>query len=309
MKGLLFNNWPHKIAAVAIALLLWQIVSLTGQNRDRKSYENISIDVKNKPKDLDITAGKTTIRVEATSIDNNVTLDDIDGEKIAAYVDLNNAEPGDHTFSVKLNYPASYNGFARLIPDPETVRLTLERIIERTVRVDVHFASEQFPAKWNLNPKSVRIRGVESIVTQAVSARITVTAKVNPGETYDWPVEIFDENERKLDLTIDPPRVKFSVQQIPILTERNVLIQARLQGSVPFGYQVDRYQVTPDYISVKGNPQTLATLTIVGTEPIDISDLKENRTFSVRPTLPQGTESDVQLVSVTVYVSKTRVNE
>jgi YbbR domain-containing protein len=87
---------------------------------------------------------------------------------------------------------------------------------------------------------------------------------------------------------------------------RTVAIVPKLQGSPPPGYGISSVSVTPPTVTLQGLPGSLASLTFVSTQPIDVSTARQEITQPVALDLPPGI-SAVQNINVVVSVFVTQL--
>ncbi|MCH8273898.1 MAG: hypothetical protein IH851_03830 [Armatimonadetes bacterium] len=309
MKAFLFSNWPQKLAALAIALLLWQIVQTLGQARQRDTLPSIALDTSTLPEGLAITAGRTTISVDVTALRDE--LPPIDSSDITASVDLTGAEEGEGTYDVTLDYPAGIDRLAELRPRPDRVKLTIERIVSKKLRVQPKpFGSnERYTIRrWVFDPPEVTVEGVEGKVDEAVLAQVSIDlSRLEPGGRYLRNVEVLDESGSPIPrLTVDPERIEIRAELDPLPTEKRLIVMPNWKGAPAFGYHVSGYEINPSFVAVTGEPGAVLDLSTIETEPIDISGIRGRAERRIGLVLPEGlTLKGDGRVLVTVRVEKT----
>lgn len=305
----LFNNWLQRIAALVLAVMVWQLVIRIEQPSLRTTFDNVLIDFRNRPAELAITSGPNAVSVEVSAIGGEpprVKLEDI-----VAWVDLSKADPGKSNYRVRLIVPQEILAKAKVAPRPEFVSIELQRVVSRTLKIGApQFvgATERYVLgdEFRISPDSVTISGPQAAVMEADFARITVDiSRLEPGVAYERPVTVVDgDGHAVAGLTISPSRVTFSPSLAPRPEEKNVLISPVWAGIPAVGYKVIRYELTPNQVSVSGDPQVLARVYTLNTEPIDINNLQESREFRVGLQVPQGLRPKRSDVTVRVVVSK-----
>lgn len=311
MKTLLFANWPQKIVAIVIAILLWQIVIRIEQPQQRKAFENVELSYVNTPQNMLITEGRTTIRVEATAVGPG--LESLDGDSIRAIVDLSDARPGTSSYPVRLETPKDASRFIRLEPRPEEVEVTLEELRERVMQVEANYTG--LPKGYDLGPISitpdrVRVFGAERVVDRASKAMVTIDlSDISPGEPTRWSVQVLDENDRPLEVTVDPPRVIFRATLAALPQRKNVLIQPTWSGSPEFGYRVVSYTLEPEQTRISGDAEVVASISVLQTEPIPLFGLKQDAVINVGIQAVPNIQVDVKQVRVSLKIVRDERNQ
>jgi YbbR domain-containing protein len=303
MKGLLSANVPEKIASVILALLLWQFVLRVEMPMTTRPFENVPVEYINQPEELVLTSRPTSIHVDARIIGADVT--SIDKDQVTLVVDLKNAREGRNRLLVSANYAT---GGVMLTPRPKYVDVTLEpwRSKELSVRAMTTGAWDFYrPGPITVTPADVRISGPQSWLSQAAEARVIVNlSAIEPGAAAQALVQILKKDGTPLEVTVDPSSVTVRVKPVSLPPEKNVLIQPTWRGAPKFGYRVERYEMLPSQVRVKGSAELLSVLTSVDTNSIDLSDLDSTHIVNVKLKLPPGITADVEDVQVRIYISK-----
>lgn len=294
MKISLLNNLPYKLAALIIAVAVFQMVQTLEQPQLRRTFD-VTLEYLNRPDDLAVTEGPTTIRVDVSSLSGEFV--NVDPEDVKAYVDLSDAQPGKSTFDVRLSYSERIRKLANLEPRPEQVEVVLERNILKVLDVTAQFVGQKEGFKmdkWSIDPPQVRIYGAEGLVNTANEARITIDlSKLEPGGAYEQPVEVLSKDNRPIGrLTLDPPRVTFRASLAALAPNKVLLVTPVWVGVPKFGFRVERYSLEPNQIRFIGDAEILAELSTVETEPIDISNLDADKLIQVNVKVPAGLRAD-----------------
>ena len=133
------------------------------------------------------------------------------------------------------------------------------------------------------------------------SARVLLDlGLVEPGRTYDLPVQVLGDDDLPMAAFIqpEPPLVKI-VPKLPAAEmERRVQIVPTWEGAPASDYRLDRYDVMPASIRLVGPPGMLAGIASIDTLPIPITGLRTNRSFNAELDLPEGTRvaDDIDIV-------------
>jgi YbbR domain-containing protein len=307
MTKLLSANVPEKLAAVTISLLLWQLVLRIEQPVTSRSFENIPVSYTQPRGSLVATERITSIHVDAQALLSGG--ESIDRDEITATVDLTNAKLGRHRYPVRMSYMGSLSMPIELTPRPRQVEVVVENWVERTL--DVNAATTGAwdlyrPGSITVTPSRVRISGPDSRLALAKEARVEVNlASVEPGASAQAPIQVLTETGRPLELTVDPPTVTVRVKPVALPPVKNVLVQPSYTGVPPFGYRITSVLVVPNQIEITGTAEALQRLSSVGTAPIDVTTIDEDRVMTVGLALPPGVRSETTQVEIRIRVERT----
>jgi YbbR domain-containing protein len=297
MKSLLFSNLPHKFVALLIAGLLAAMVRLV-DNPASKSFAKVPIRLVNLPEDLVILNPPEAVRVDAYVTGGQLV--NIDEKDFEVRLDFRGASPGRAKYDIVVIPNERIKLFAKLEARPASFNLDLERFVTKPIRIrldDVKFSGTKDGyrlGKYALEPELITVRGPETYVREAVAARVTVDlSKVEPAGVYEREIEILDGEGRPVrGVDADPRTVLFRATLEPLLPAKNVLIGPAWKGSPKIGYRITNCFLTPNQLRVRGDAELLATISMLDTEPIDVTELAETREYTVRVILPAGITAD-----------------
>jgi YbbR domain-containing protein len=307
MKRLLSANVPEKLAALAIALLLWQIVLHIEQPVTSRTFENIPVSYTSPGANLLATERVSSIRVDANALLSGG--DSIDQDEIVATVDLSNAKPGRGRYPVMMSYTGSPASQIELTPRPKTVEVVIEKWITRELPVTATTTGAwdtYRPGPITVTPSKVRISGQESRVSLATDARVEVNlSSVEPGSSSQAPVQILTETGKPLELTVDPTTVTVRVRPVALPPSKNVIVQPIFNGTPAFGYRIASIEVVPNQIRVMGAADDLETPSSVNTAAVNVTGITDDTTITVGLALPAGVRSEVSRVEVRIRIERT----
>ncbi len=302
MKKLLLANLPEKLAAITISVLMWQIVLRIEQPVTSRQFENIPVSYLLPKGNLFVTQKRTSIHVDAQALLTGGEA--IERDAIIATVDLSSAKAGRHVFPVQMSYTGSTTTRVELNPRPRQIEVVLEEWVERTLEVTATTTGAwdlYRPGSITVTPTTVRISGPESQIALAMQARVEINlGSVEPGSSSQAPVQILTETGAPLELTVDPSTVSVRVKPVALPPSKNVVVQPNWTGTPAFGYRIASVEILPNQIRVMGDAETLERLASVNTSPIDITGIRENRTFTIGLALPSGVRSDTERVEVRI---------
>ncbi|MCX7597932.1 MAG: CdaR family protein [Armatimonadetes bacterium] len=209
---------------------------------------------------------------------------------MAAYVDLSGQRVGSHDLPVQL--AGRPKGVQVVDISQERVRVRLDASAEAERPVSVH--TPGLPADgcelgraW-ADPPAVHVAGPASAVERVaravavldvsgLSSTTTREVKVQPRDGSGLPVSGVRVEPGVVRVTVPVQRV--TARALPVWPDVT---------SPPAGYQVVHVTVRPATVLVTGPRKLLATAQAVSTTRVDISALRDTRSYAVRLVPPQG---------------------
>ncbi len=178
--------------------------------------------------------------------------------------------------------------------DPAVVSVRIERIVARSLTVQVRFANDPprgfMPGAPTFSSSEVRLIGAQSLVSSVAAVLATIrfgdtpidistSASASPVDAAGNPVD---------GVQLDPPTLQVSVPVLSTSSTRTVPVLWSIRGSVGAGYWISRVTTDPVAVPVQGAPAALAAIDRLDTGPIDVSGLTANASFRVPLLLPAG---------------------
>lgn len=229
---------------------------------------------------------------------------------VQATLDLSGLEAGEHQVPVQFRVLA--RPYQIVLAVPETVTVRLEPVATRTLTIEKLVSG--IPAigyqagEAVLSSDTVLISGPESLVNQAVRARVVINLS-NARENLEQaiPIQILDETETVIrGLTLTPETVQVSVPVSQQGGFRDVAVKVVVTGQIAPGYRLENISVFPPVVTVfASDPDLVASLPgVVETQPLDLQGADEDITTRLALNLPQNvTLVGAQTVQVTVGIS------
>jgi YbbR domain-containing protein len=305
LRRLVVHDFPLKAAALAISVLAFVAVAESTQ----QAVVTFRVPVE---RPADVPAGYV---LRGTLGDVAVTLRGPQPEiaklaqaDIHPVPDLGQADLGRNDVQdVALRVPLSDQNIVAET-DPATVPVRIEKVVSRTLSVQVRFANDPpsgfQPGPATLSSSEVKITGAQSLVASVAA----VYATLRFGDT---PIDIsasadavsVDANGNAVDgVQSDPPILQVSVPVLSTTSTRTVPVLWSLKGAVASGYWISRVTTDPIAVQIQGTPDKLAPVDRIDTAAIDVSGLNGNRSFRVPLLLPDGV-SLLQPTDATVGVT------
>lgn len=299
---MLVHNWPLKLAATGLAVLLYAGVVLS---QNTQSYPGaIRVDVVGRPPGtvlLSPIPPVTLVRYFAPPDVNPVT-----GTFIAS-VNLSGVDPRAGTSSVAVTVRSVDPRINVLGSEPAFVSVRLERLQTKSVPVRVALgplASGLDLGKTTVEPTTVTVSGPESAVALVAAVRADVV--IDPaGLNFDAdvpliPVDGVGNAVRPIEVSPATARVT-----IPVFTDRqsrSLPVAPVVTGTPAAGFEIAAVVVVPAVVTVEGDASQLAQLTQLDTQAVSVAGASSDVVVTVALDVPTGV---VPLGTGTVRVTVT----
>jgi YbbR domain-containing protein len=310
LKRLIVHNWPLKLAATGLAVLLYAGVVLSSNTQTFTGA--IPVDVTDQPAGtvrLSPIPPVTFVRYFAPPDVIPVT------DTFVAEVDLSGIEPQAGTSSVPVTVRSIDPRITVLSFDPAFVSVRLEQVKTKVVPVKVALgplASGVELGETTVEPASVTVSGPESAIAQVASVRADVV--IDPGGLdfdQDVPliaVDALGNAVRPIEVSPATARVT-----IPVFTDResrSVPVTPIVTGTPAAGFEIASITAEPSVVTVEGDADQLVALNHADTLPVSLAGASSDVSVVVSLDLPTGVVvlgSDAIRVSVTLRpVTETR---
>lgn len=299
-KAAFASNWPYKLAALSLSLLLWFAVTSGEERRDLPVRTSLQVEVTDSAWVAVRVPREVRTTFQGRSADMFALIDQPAIRKVIETVDDTLAtlelSPSDVTYDRTLNVQP-------IAVQPSQIDVHLEPVTERRVPVlqDVSIsAAEGFAAfRPIVQPESVTVRGAQTEV-ESLTALQTESARFNDlRQTVTRQLAvILPQGLSTVDL--DPSQVLVTIE-VDSLTQRQLVVQVRATGPGSPGVVISPASVR---VILRGARAIIQPLT-----PADIdavvtlaSPLTGPRSLAVEVLLPDGLEvtatPDPRLVTV-----------
>jgi diadenylate cyclase len=318
-QGANWRSWLRNagwlLVAMLIALGLWTFVIEETNPTERPQFNNIPLRVE------DLAPGTTIMSPlpENVAVTVRTTADMIptlNTNSFQAFISLADLDAGLHQPSVNIVTGSPFVEIVSVDPPVLDVALAAAKSITLPVTVkikDPNMLSAAYQTAGNpvASPASVTVNGPEPLVNQVASVQTTLTLG-NASATIQEqrPLRALDEAGKEVKgITLDPGEV----QVMQIITRkqnaREVGVRAVTEGVLPNGYWLSNLRATPNTVTLRGTPETLAEIGgFINTMPVDISQAEGNLSVETPLDLPDGITAvdqdgnPVSLVTVIVEV-------
>jgi YbbR domain-containing protein len=302
---LITHNWPLKLAAIALATLLYGGLVLS-QTTD--SFPgSVQINPVNQPSNvilLDSLGSVSRIRYVAPP-DLGLR---IDSGSFSATVDLGNVTPTGAPVTLDVTVKGVDGRVQVLDFEPKRIIVKIDRVGTKTVPMKV--ALGPIPSGLDVgdpvvDTENATVSGPQSIVDKVTEAQAPVTIEAS-GIDIDQFVSLVAIDDTGTELGVDsrieiaPARVRVQLQVFTDRRSKAVPVTPNVIGTPAAGFAVASIEVDPPVVSVQGDANDLASLDRADTLPVSISGASSEVVQDVGFDLPTGVQA---LEPTTVHVT------
>jgi YbbR domain-containing protein len=205
------------------------------------------------------------------------------------FVDLNSLLIGKHSVTIQSeNFSEKLN----VSIEPRTINVEIEEKITEEFRVEPEMnnslVAEDYIIKSTIaTPSRVTITGAKSVIDNISYVKATITGDKGIKESFEQAatVKVLDRDLNKLDVSVNPDKVKVKVE----INEysREVPITIKEVGTAPEGVTIEHLSVEPAKITVYGPKASIETLENVAVK-VDLANITESGSYEVEIALPTG---------------------
>lgn len=295
------HNWPLKLAASGLAVLLYAGVVLS---QNTQTYTGaIQVQIVGQPTGtvlLSPIPPVTLVRYFAPPDVNPVT-----GTFIAT-ADLSGVDPRAGTSSVAVTVRSVDPRISVLGSEPAFVSVQLERLVTKMVPVNVSLGP--LPSALDLGettvaPTTVTVSGPESAVAQVAAVRADVV--IDPGGIdFDRDVPLIPVNgvgDVVRPIEVSPATARVTIPVFTNRQSRTLPVAPVVTGTPAAGFEIAAVTVEPAVVTVEGDADQLSALTQLDTQPVSVTGASSDVSLAVPLDLPTGVVPlGIESVRVTV---------
>lgn len=283
-------NWPLKLAAIALATLLYAGLVVSQSSFEFNSA--VTIDPLNQPDNAVLLVNLPPVN-RIRYVANGEVGAPPTPDSFRATIDLRGVDPRAGSTYVKVDVVSNDPRFLVVDYEPRGINVQLDPFTSKVVPVRVN--TGEVPATLEvrapvLDVDEVTVLGPESVVDLVVAAQANVV--IDPqGLAIDRDVPLIPVDilgNAKTPIRIEPASVRVRIAVFSNRTTKALAVNPVVTGTLPTGYVVDSITVTPPIISVEGDPAGLSALTAADTEAIPIGALTGTLDVDIPLALPPG---------------------
>lgn len=277
------------ITSLGLALVIWFLI-IDSQNEEVEAQLRVAVMALNAPSELATASNIPTVSITLTGRPEDVERATI--EDFEASIDLTGLAAGRHEIPIFARSLDSDLRVRRVTP--ETVEVTLEEVVERTVQVSVAFSNTQPLGFEHGEPVLSSTVVVVSGIQQLVDLVDTVVAPVDVGgATVDQELTVTLQARTNAGAAISGLQIEPNVIDVtvPIRQEifpRALAVAPDLTGAPAVGYRVATISVEPLSVVVVGTLEALEGAIEAPTAPISIEGLSADFVQTIAVRAPDG---------------------
>jgi YbbR domain-containing protein len=304
LVGLVWHDWPLKVAALALSLLLYGAL-VVAQNV-QVFPGTVPIEPVNLPADVVLLGSLGSVGQIRYVAPPDVP---VSRDTFRATVDLGGARPTpDNPYvNVAVRLVAVDTRVQILDFSPQRISVQLDPLMRKVVPIQVEWGS--VPAGLQvgtpqLSVQSAVVAGPASVVRLVTAARAQVVIQPSGLDVdADVPLVAVDVlGETKSPVDIEPASVHVRIVVTSRAQSRTLPVNPLVVGSPADGYAVSSVTVDPPVVSVSGEADAIAALLKVDTASISVAGATADVTRVVPLALPDRV-TVLGPASVTVHVS------
>lgn len=277
------------VLSLVVALALWAFVTASENPEGLATFNDLRVEVRGLDAGYAIATTLPTAQVRVRYRPDPL----LRGPSMnpVAYVDLSGLGVGRHSVPVQVELPP---GPVRWEVSPNTVEVVVEKLVTVTVPVKVT-VMDRAPFGFTAgppqtSPSQVQVSGPESLVERVVAAVAPVSLEARQatleGDVTPMPVDA--QGQRLTGLKVEPDRVHVILPLVQEVGYKTVPVKPVLKGEPASGYLVSAIVVTPQTVTIYGDPTSITGVDSVETRPVDITGAKENVHSTVQLVAPEG---------------------
>ncbi|MFJ7669225.1 YbbR-like domain-containing protein [Lysinibacillus sp. NPDC097195] len=312
MDKMMDSPWVLRIIALFLACLLFFSVRTELASTDKTAmteqvevirdvpvevyYDDDSLIVTGIPKTVNVTVrGPKQLALQAKLV-----------KDFSVFINLNDLLIGEH--SVELQYE-NISDKLKVTLDPATVKVNIEEKVTQEFRVDPEMNNRLIDEGYYLkgmsaNPATVFVTGAKSAIESISYVKATVTGEQGLRQSFsqEAAVKVLDRDLNKLDVMIEPEKVKVRVDIAEYSKELPVTIKET--GKAADDITINRLTLITNSLKVYGKKSIIDVLTSLPVE-VDLSKITESKTYEFDVKLPEGaTKVSEQKIKIKADVTK-----
>lgn len=282
------------LLSIIVSVVMWTFVTTSTNPSTNRTFRNIPVIIQNQDKlenagytivsKDDI--GSVTVRLTG-SRDNIVSLN---ADDIQASINVMDAKEGINSLDVKIDKPS---GIYLDYVDPNKINLNIQRIVQKTLPVNVVIADKLKDGKIvevnEQKPKEIKIKGPESVINNVDRIEVNINEpEYLDGKIHNLNINVYDRKGKVIDgLDLDNKDVNLSFL---VYETKKVKVDLRVRGQIANGYVETMRAISPENIIIKGQGQLIKDIESISTKPVILGNIKTTKSGEVQLDLPDGIE-------------------
>ena len=303
----LLGNFTTLVLSVILSVIIWANAVRAANPIVLESFTlpvriieqpNLVYDASQVVSEVQVTVSGPNSVVESLKKNNN----------LVGMIDLTNATPEQRDFPIEINNVSQWSRLSLVAQFPKTAPILVDRRISKELPIVIDVTgtiarTHELKEKVS-DPMAITLTGAASKINSIAEARVTIILdNARDTRTYTRPVIFYDSQGNVVSVdSVHLAQVTLSFSELEGI--RDVPIRIDWVGQPSENYRFLGAKIEPRSILISGAPELIDTLRSVKTTSVDISGLKESRTFRVDLELPVGvTREDNEAIVVDVDIA------
>lgn len=302
MKNKLDKKWQLKIICLLMAIVLWFVI-INEQNPQSEGSYTVPIVVENLDSQYITSNVPKTVYVRLSGPRN--TIINVGPSDIKAYIDLSDAQEGEMSVPVHVEIPQGTELKKQSMTSADiTVDVYTVRELVLTPHFTGHMRDDVFVNSLKIVPEKVVISGARRLVKQVEQAVVDIPMEDKIDDfSIMAPIKLVASDGSRvegLEMTPWQSNVRISIGHNAVT--KNIPVYVTTEGSVAPSVSLKEIKLNPDTVTVKGDAAILKNLSRIDLPPIDISGLKQDKTWKIIVSPVNGVVFDPDTIEVAVDV-------
>jgi YbbR domain-containing protein len=295
MDKLFDSPWMLRIAALFLAGLLFLYIQTesnrqydNGTSTETDVITNVPLEVYYDDDNLFVTGVPETVDVKISGPTPIVLKTKLEKD-FKIFVDLNSLLIGEHSVTIQQE---NFSEKLDVAIEPRTINIEIEEKVTEEFRVEPEMnkrlvAEDYFVKGTIAEPSHVFITGAKSVIDSISYVKATVTGEkgLNKSFEQETTVKVLDRDLNKLDVRINPEKIKVQVEINEYSRELPLTIKEI--GEANEGVTIKKLTMEPSKIAVFGTKSAIDILDHVQVE-VDLAKITESGSYEFEVTLPTG---------------------
>lgn len=315
---ILKRDFPMKVGAVVIAIIIWFALSITMFPTVFMTIEDVPVTISlegttAEAQGLAITEFNEDTKVEVSISGMRYEIGSFTEDDLKATVDMSGVTQAG-TYDLNINVTSSAASCSVTKITPSTVRVKVDYIKQVTIPLQVRATSVSAEDGYSLGdavvtPETITVRGPEKLVDSLGYAVFAVDQKKKLSETYttsDGKLYLYSNDNSLIDdssfeLDYDPISVTF-----PVYFMKTLKFSFDYQGAPDnFDTNILKYKLSQDSIDVMTANESVLNQDVLHLGYINLSDINLEKSFTFDVNLDSGVSSPSGIRTVTVTFDPT----
>ncbi len=288
LTRILIHNWPLKMLSVGLAVVIWVYVLMTANPWTVRQIE-VPVTIRRLPEGLQMMSiTPPAVRVRIAGRQRRV--ERVTTDEMTAMAWLKDPGVGESEAPVTVSVGSQLRGVRVIGTGPATVVVSLDRTIQQPRAVQVSIRGLPAPGfeavGQSCQPNEVTVSGPQTIVRSVARAVAVVDISgIDSTRALVSPIEARDARDMPVTgVKVHPATADVRVRVARVNTKTVPIVLGEL--TVASGLRIESIDVSPQVITVTGDPAVLAPLRSVRTEPVAFGP--DETAVRVQVQLPRG---------------------